>query len=259
MFMPDSRPKTTANQALIRGAAFSGRGEVRPSNEDNLSVDGALLPHEDLQEFRLSGDTDHLLLVADGMGGHAKGEVASQLALASLNAFWRERRPEFDAVRAIRRANGRVYAEMGRDSTRRGMGATVAGLHLRNAEGSWFNVGDSRVYHYRAGRLRQLSLDHVPRGDAYAGRARSHRITQSIGGGHAPVEVWPALGAIEFQPRDRILICTDGLTDVLADRQIATINAECATVSETAMRLKAAVFAAGAPDNVTCLLLERSS
>jgi PPM family protein phosphatase len=104
-----------------------------------------------------------------------------------------------------------------------------------------------------------LSLDHVPRGDTWPGRARSHRITQSIGGGYAPMEVWPAVGAIRFQPQDRILICTDGLTDVLTDHQIATINAACTTVSEAAIRLRAAVFDAGAPDNVTCLLLERSS
>jgi len=257
MFMSDSCRTIAANQALIRGAAFSGRGEVRSSNEDNMSVDGNVLPHEELQEILLAGDTDHLLLVADGMGGHAKGEVASHLALASLNARWCERRPEFDESQAIRRANERVYAEMARDSTRRGMGATLAGLHLRGVEGSWFNVGDSRIYHYRAGRLRQLSVDHVPRGDTSAGRARSHRITQAIGGGYAPVEVWPAVGAIKLQRRDRILLCTDGLTDVLADHQIATIIAECTTVSETAIRLKAAVFDAGAPDNVTCLLLER--
>ena len=103
-------------------------------------------------------------------------------------------------------------------------------------------------------------MDHVPTGDSHPrSYSRSHRITQSIGGGYAPLEVWPAVGAIKLQRRDRILLCTDGLTDVLADCQIATINAECATVSETAMRLKAAVFDAGAPDNVTCLLLERVS
>ena len=140
----------------MRGAAFSGRGEVRSSNEDNMSVDGAVLPHEELQEILLTGDRDHLLLVADGMGGHAKGEVASHLTLASLNARWFERRPEFDAAPAIWRANEHVYAEMARDSTRRGMGATLAGLHLRRVEGSWFNVGDSRIYHYRAGCLRQV-------------------------------------------------------------------------------------------------------
>ncbi|MEO7026742.1 MAG: protein phosphatase 2C domain-containing protein [Caulobacteraceae bacterium] len=231
---------------------------MRSSNEDTLSVDGAIIPHEELQEFLLTGDTDHLLLVADGMGGHAKGEVASQLALASMNASWRRSHPEFDPAPAIRRANERVYAEMARDHTRRGMGATLAGLHLRSVEGCWFNVGDSRLYHYRAGRLRQVSVDHVPRADTIAGRARSHRITQAIGGGHAPVDVQPAVGVVEFYRGDRILLCTDGLTDVLADQEIATINAECATVSETAIRLKAAVFDAGAPDNVTCLLLERA-
>ena len=250
-------PTTSAGQALIAVAAFSSRGRVRSSNEDTLSVDAAVLEPEQLQEFRLSGDTDHLLLVADGMGGHAKGEVASRLALASLNASWRERRQDFDAAQAIRSANEHIYAEMARDRTRRGMGATLAGLHLWSAQGVWFNVGDSRIYHWRAGDLRQLSVDHVPRADTFAGRARSHRITQAIGGSHAPVEVWPALGAIEFQPRDRILLCTDGLTDVLTDHQIATINAQCATVSETAIRLKAAVIDAGAPDNVTCVLLKR--
>ncbi len=193
------------------------------------------------------------------MGGHARGEVASELALASLNAAWRERRPGFDAAQAIRRANDRLYAEMARDSLCRGMGATLVGLHLRSAQGAWFNLGDSRLYHHRAGRLRQVSLDHVPAGDTHAGRARSHRVTQSIGGGYAPLEGCPAVGAIGFQRKDRILLCTDGLTDVLTDREIATINAECATVSEAALRLRAAVFDAGAPDNVTCLLLEHSS
>ena len=65
--------------------------------------------------------------------------------MASLNASWREHRPDFDAAPAIRRANERIYAEMARDSALRGMGATVVGLHLRGAECSWFNVGDSRT------------------------------------------------------------------------------------------------------------------
>ena len=104
-----------------------------------------------------------------------------------------------------------------------------------------------------------MSVDHVPKGDTIAGRARSHRVTQAIGGGFAPVEVRPAIGDVDFQRRDRVMLCTDGLTDVLTDEQIATINAECASVRETAMRLRAAVFAAGAPDNVSCLLLERSA
>ena len=254
---PNGCPAASAELAPIRGAAFCGRGWVRPTNEDNLSVDGALLTHEHFREVALANDGDHLLLVADGMGGHARGEVASRIVVDSLNACWRYGRPEFDATGYVRAANERVYAEMAKDGACRGMGATVAGLHIRGADGAWFNVGDSRLYHHRDGRMRQVSVDHVPRDDRWPGRPRSHRVTRSIGGASQPVDVQPSLGHIRFEPRDRILLCTDGLTDVLADDAIAAILAASATACEATLRLKAAVFAAGAPDNVTCLLLER--
>jgi serine/threonine protein phosphatase PrpC len=233
------------------------RGKVRAVNQDNVSVDGELVRHEELREFTLPHTgIDHLVLVADGMGGHAQGELASELTLSCVNELWNRERPHFPAVDAILAANKAVYDRMSDDDRLRGMGSTLVGAHLRSSTMEWFNVGDSRLYHLSNSNLRQLSVDHVPAGDTMPGSVRSHRVTRSIGGAYARTEVMPAVGTSVLSQGDRVLLCSDGLTDAVSDQQISAILAEPSQLERAARELISAAFEAGARDNVSTILLE---
>jgi protein phosphatase len=241
---------------VLNVAAFCGRGVVRTGNEDSASVDGKTLLHEQFSQTQIPIGENHLMLVADGMGGHAKGEVASQLAIDTINVSWQRARQTFDPIEVIKGANRRVYDEMQRDISLRGMGSTVVGLYLEKNKVTWFNVGDSRCYLYRVGKLSQLSQDHVPRGDTSSGGTRSHRITQSIGGSYSANEVWPAVGQFLYEIGDRVLLCSDGLSDSVSDTEITLILAANHSPLSAIKGLKEAAFHAGAPDNVTCILVD---
>jgi protein phosphatase len=114
----------------------------------------------------------------------------------------------------------------------------------------WFNVGDSRAYLFD-GALRQVSRDHVP--PTTDGR-RTHSVTQSLGGKPVFQEIWPACGHFNLRPGDSVLLCSDGLTDVLPDSEIAAVLAEGLPGSEIVARLLSSCLSQGAPDNVTVLL-----
>ena len=119
----------------------------------------------------------------------------------------------------------------------------------------WFNVGDSRAYLCRE-RLRQLTKDHVPVGDTGPTSRRSHAITQSIGGRPSFSDVWPAAGSISVAPGDKIVICSDGLTDLLSDKEIEVFLRKGGP-REIACNLRDTALSRGAPDNVAgCALWE---
>jgi serine/threonine protein phosphatase PrpC len=209
-----------------------------------------------VQRRLLDGNSDHLIVVADGMGGHVRGEFASRLTSDALATHWRARRDEFEPIEATRAANRSVYDAMQENHELLGMGATVVGMHIRQDSLVWFNVGDSRLYLFRTGGLKQLSVDHVPRG-ATAPVRRNHNITQSIGGAYRPLEVWPAMGTLELRAQDLLLCCTDGLTDCVTDTQIASACAQEISVDELVSQLVVATEAGGAADNFSVVALRR--
>ena len=135
---------------------------------------------------------------------------------------------------------------MAADRSFRGMGTTVAGLLLSAARVLWFNVGDSRVYRYRDGSLQQLSVDHVPPG------LRSGIITQSLGGGFGFVPIEPDIGADDLAVPSRWLVCSDGLTDMIDDTEIARCLED--NDEEAARKLFEAAMAAGGDDNISIIL-----
>jgi PPM family protein phosphatase len=241
--------------AQSEAVAFSGRGAVRPHNEDSVAIDGQRLGQESVVRFPLNEDVDHLIVVADGMGGHARGELASQIAVRSIGEVWINRRPNFEPVEAARVANRAVYEAMADDPALRGMGATVVAVHVRAAKVMWFNVGDSRGYLLRDGELKQFTVDHVPMGGTGAGKGRSHSITQSIGGGYSQMEIWPAAGLLEVRKSDVFLLCTDGLTDPVSDDLIKRLLLQSRTMTEAAASLIEAAEMNGSPDNVSLVLV----
>jgi protein phosphatase len=241
-----------------RLVAFCGRGHVRLENEDAVAIDGVRLPEEAIQDRALEG-VSHLAIVADGMGGHALGEIASGLAVTTISEAWTSSPPSFDIIAAVKKANQAIYDAMSGEG-RRGMGATIAGLQIEGAVANWFNLGDSRVYLYRAGVLTQLSIDHVPQSDTLPNRGgRSHLITRSLGGGYSFQDVWPATGRQGLEPGDLFLLCSDGLTDVLGDHEIAQAIRGHGSPENAVDALVNDVLSAGAPDNFSIVLQQVGS
>jgi protein phosphatase len=228
-----------------------------------------------LPKIQHAGEEGYLFLVADGMGGHAGGEEASaltletiqQFALNTLKWFFHLQGPEADHVvadfeAALREADARVFEEASDRAELSGMGSTVTVAFLLNDSLFIVHAGDSRCYLSREGELHQLTRDHtlvqelVEFGAIAAESASRHKlrhvVTNVVGGPQPGVQVEGH--KISLQAGDRILLCTDGLTEMLSDAQInAILNSE--TRPETICRsLITAANAAGGSDNITTIL-----
>ena len=222
-----------------------------------------------------------LYVVADGMGGHAAGEVASRLAVEVIEAFIKDTRDadmnrtwpfpydttlSLDGNRlkaAFRLANRRLASAMEADDTLRGMATTAAAVLITNGAPVIAHVGDSRVYRYRGGQLVQLTEDHswvgeqVRAGVLSDADARRHPwrnvVTRALSGGDDPhVEVTE----IEVKANDRLLICSDGLSGVVPLEKLESIVSTTPALDETCKALIAAANDAGGPDNITVAMLK---
>lgn len=217
----------------MRFASATDVGHVRSRNEDALLVD----------------DDRGLLVVADGMGGHPAGDLASRLAvrhvdddLADLTADGQGGR--MDALRrAIQGANRVVFDEAGRRDGTTGMGTTLVVAHVDEPEGlvTVATVGDSRAYLLTGGRLLRLTHDDT------AGGPFGRVLTQAIGA-MDPVE--PEVLECPAGAGDRLLLCTDGLTDELDDDRIGSLLGK-GGIDDAAQALVDAALASGGRDNVT--------
>jgi protein phosphatase len=223
-----------------------------------------------------------LFVVADGMGGHVAGEVASRVAVEAIEAFIEETAGadknrtwpfpfdpslSLEANRlkaAFRLANRRIASAIADSQDLRGMATTASAVLMGKESASVGHVGDSRVYVLREGRLAQITHDHswveeqVRAGTLTPSAARQHPwrnvVTRALSGGEDPevdvTEVTPALG-------ERYLLCSDGLFGVVADDRIAEILGQSGVSLEAICRgLVDAANKAGGPDNITALVLE---
>ena len=233
-----------------RYAGATDTGLVRQSNQDAFFVD------------------DQLAMVADGMGGHAAGEVASAMAIDLIrDAF--EIRPTVEGLyNAINAANTAVLSNAREDPSHFGMGTTVIAIGLtRDGDGvtspTLFHVGDSRAYQLRDGALRQLSDDHsvaeewVRMGrltpEEAAVHPRRHQLTRGVG-----VEDTIAIDvlSINAEPGDRILLCSDGLSNELDNDTIARFASPPNSLDESVALLIETAKEAGGRDNISAVLLE---
>ena len=256
-------------------------GKVRKSNEDQfliaelskrMQVWQTSLPEPQLQ---VGEERAHLLLVADGMGGHRAGERASAIAVAAIEQFtlntfrwfFASDSPGAQKVlaqfqSALSEADAKIVEEAAENPELHGMGTTLTMAFQLGAQLCIVHVGDSRAYMYRAGQLHQLTQDHtlvaemVRNGaiqqEQVANHHLRHVITNVVGGPHPGVKV--EARAFQIQAGDRLLLCSDGLTEMLtSDMIIAALNED--TAPERAARaLVAQANDLGGRDNITIVV-----
>jgi serine/threonine protein phosphatase PrpC len=227
-------------------ASATHQGMVRQNNEDSV------FPDE-------SGESNGpaVLMVADGMGGHVAGEVASRLA---INAAASSRLDPGDRIAAGNRA---IREEVARQPELEGMGTTLTLVELTpEGVGRFGHVGDSRAYLFRNGELRQLTDDHtvaaeyVALGRISADQAKehpqSHMLTRCLGlTRFVNVDEFD----LDLEPGDRILLCTDGLNSMVTHEGIAK-GLTVGTADEAAWMLVEAANKAGGHDNISVIVID---
>jgi serine/threonine protein phosphatase PrpC len=236
-------------------------GAKRSGNEDALAVDGWVAAN-DLQApkpFDLDASRPHAVLLADGMGGQPGGEVASRAAVA----FCAERAHAIvdrqDAARLLDDVNAHIYAEMTSGGGARGMGTTLAGAVLRPKGVLLFNVGDSKIYRWRAGEgLIQVSYDDTPGPRLADGRTAaetSPMLSQALGGNLHETPITPHVEALPLHAGDSFLMCSDGLSDLVAPERLSEILARSANDAAAVTAMFEDAMAQGGRDNVSIALI----
>ena len=203
----------------------------RENNEDSILVQPLPPPPG-------SATPGYLLAVADGMGGHADGEVASKLAIDLVRDLFSRDQPADAALalkQAYRRANEAIYQQGGGDGESRHMGTTLVTAVVRGKYVTIANVGDSRAYLMRANQVTQVTQDHsvvaeqVQQGQIREEDARksSQRniLTQALGTRETLDRRMPAIYELALLPEDRLLLCTDGFYDVLTNEDYLQLMA----------------------------------
>ncbi|HEY7052008.1 MAG TPA: PP2C family serine/threonine-protein phosphatase [Mycobacterium sp.] len=231
---------------VLRYAARSDRGLVRANNEDSVYA-GA-----------------RLLALADGMGGHAAGEVASQLVIAAL-AHLDDDEPGGDLLakldEAVRDGNSAIAAHVEHDPELEGMGTTLTAILFAGNKLGLVHIGDSRGYLLRDGELSQITKDDtfvqtlVDEGRITAEEAHSHPQRSLIMRALTGHEVEPTLIMREARAGDRYLLCSDGLSDPVSHDTILEAL-QIADVAESADRLIELALRGGGPDNVTVVVAD---
>jgi serine/threonine protein phosphatase PrpC len=236
-------------------SARSAIGLVRQGNEDSAYL------------------SPQLIAVADGMGGHAAGEVASRIAVQVLQRLT----PTLTAtdidedsvsdllMHSLHSIDAEIAAVAEEEIEKRGMGTTLTALLVRDNQIALLHVGDSRCYRLRGGSLEQLSNDHtviqelLDQGAISEAEAAEHpqrsMLTQALRGDG---DVTPVLQVYEVKKGDRFLLCSDGLSGVLTEKEIK-IGLKKSEKDEAVKFLVDATYINGAPDNVTVLIADISS
>jgi len=249
----------------VAACGLTHAGRVRSHNEDWFEI-----------------DRDHeLFVVADGMGGHSHGEVASRMAVEAIREFVRRAEEETDETwpfaydpqlqrhsnvlrAAVTLAHDQVLSAIRRDGKLHGMGTTVVSCLVRDSTAAVAHVGDSRAYRLHGGRLELLTQDHtwvneqVVAGYLSQEQARDHPlknvVTRALGG---ESEVSVDVTEVELAAGDTLLLCSDGLTTMLDDGEIAKLLEAHArgALNGACEHLVSAANERGGHDNVTVVLL----
>ena len=271
----------TKPQPKMRAFGLTDRGRTRSVNEDQFVI-AELTKTMRICQTSLPAppairgeEQGHVFVVADGMGGHAAGEHASALAIAAVEQFTLNRLKWFfhpdgsDAQRilgdfqaALRLADSRLMEEQEEHPELRGMGTTLTLAYQLDWQLCVVHVGDSRAYIYHDHELHQLTQDHtltahlVRMGQLQPEEAAKHRlrkvITNVVGGEQAGIQV--DAHALEIQGGDRLLLCTDGLTEMLQNEEIAEALATHDDPELACHVLVDRANEAGGRDNITVIV-----
>lgn len=234
---------------LTRG--ISDIGLVRETNEDSYI-----------------SEPPHLFVVADGMGGHVAGEIASQLASTTVSHYIQENIGDINLEillqQAINQANTAVYQLAQSKEEFNGMGTTVTAVYVDDDIVYWGHVGDSRIYLLRNKVLSQITKDHslvfelVQSGNITKEEAKSHpkrnMLTRAVG---TSCLIKIDTGIIRWEPEDILLMCTDGLTNMVSEQDISNlINDPQGDFNSILEKLVIQAKNAGGFDNITTILLK---
>lgn len=230
----------------LKFTAITDRGLVRQNNEDSAHAG------------------PHLLLLADGMGGHAAGEVASKLMVEHLEHL--EQDPEDNDMLALlgaaaEDANASIAAHVEEHPETEGMGTTLTAMMFNGSEFGVCHVGDSRGYRLRAGKLTQITKDDtyvqslVDEGRLDPADVSSHPQKSLILKAYTGRPVEPTLFMLDAKVGDRLLLCSDGLSDPVTASTIELALGQ-GTLDDAAVTLRDLALRSGGPDNVTIVLAE---
>ena len=244
-------------QLRLDVAQLTDVGRKREHNEDNMAY---VIP-KDPQVMAKKGA---LFIVADGMGGHAAGEVASEIAVDTVsNMYYQDDSDEVatSLLRAIKRANALIHQRAAENMLRSGMGTTCVAAVLRGNMAYIANVGDSRAYIVRGGQVKQVSQDHswvaeqVRAGLLTEDQARTHAqrnvITRCLGTqADVEIDVFPE----PIEENDALVLCTDGLSGLVTDDEIRRIVNQSGP-QESVYHLVERANENGGPDNITAIVV----
>lgn len=243
-----SSPRNDTSSVEVVSSYYGSRteiGNVREHNEDSLTV----LPP--------------LFAVADGMGGHEAGEVASEITINTLNDLAPQSADAEALARAVVAANLNVIKAPSQGVGREGMGTTLTAAILEKERLIIAQVGDSRAYLLHNGSLQQLTRDHslmadmIEAGQLTEAEARVHPnrsvITRAIG---SDPHMQPDLYELNVETGDRLLLCSDGICGMIEDHEIASIMRQAPSAQSCADQLVEAALAAGGFDNATAVVVD---
>jgi protein phosphatase len=244
----EDEPTHSGALILVTATAQTDKGNRRKRNEDSL----------------LAREDQGIFVVADGMGGYRGGEIASQLAVATIERAFSTKRfdgPQHDTIppraselaRAIQMANEAIFEKAAGDKQLEGMGTTICAARFSaNKQRVYIgHVGDSRVYRLRAGKLRQMTSDHTMQKLGVEGDGAAH-LSRAVG-------VWPVV-PIDIvlgkpQPGDLYLLCSDGLSKMVRDTEIEETLVANASPEAAAEALVSAANEHGGKDNITVIVV----
>lgn len=232
-------------------------GRKRQHNEDNVAY---IIPKDE----QLLARKGALFIVADGMGGHAAGEVASEIAVSTVcNLYYQNTDPDVPAnlVSAIRYANLAIYQSARENQQQNGMGTTCVTAVLRGETAFVANVGDSRAYLARRGMVKQVTQDHswvmeqIQMGNLSEEEARTHEMRNVITRSLGPFpDVDVDIFAEQLEEGDALVLCSDGLSGMMTNIDILRI-VESFSPQESVIQLLEYANAQGGADNITAIVI----
>ncbi|WP_437666033.1 PP2C family protein-serine/threonine phosphatase [Sorangium sp. So ce1182] len=256
-----------AEDITVRACGITDLGRVRKNNEDTLLIahlSSVAKTAPPAQAVAFEASYPVLLAVSDGMGGAAAGEVASALVVEALRRAMSSARGNWDeaTISAVERANREVW-QASQQPGRHGMGATLTAICVHGTEAHVAEVGDSRAYLIRNGQILQITHDQsfvqalIDAGMIQPEEAERHpmrsMLLQAMG---LDPEVKASVARLDLRRGDRMLLCSDGLSNKLSAEEMLTAIEQAPSIEAACQRLVALANGLGGEDNITAIVAE---